>query len=283
MARPRMTLHDEAIRRMAPTSTTFEIAEALGISRGAVSRSLIAQGVSFKQSLTTKGSSKLDPHAAEIQQLYEGGCSLTELTQKFDCDWVTLRRFMQSHGIETRKSWSRNPSGKALVTLPAETVQEMVKQYTAQDKTLQDLAEAYGLCKVSVRKLLRNAGVTLRPAHCRRKTGDEKLTTVLQRNYGIDVTGYHQMLEAQQHHCAICGCEASDPVRNKGKSRFCVDHDHQTGRVRGLLCAICNYGVGHFQDDPVLVRKAATYLESYSTTPCLPPVSDEATSTSPKE
>ena len=55
----------------------------------------------------------------------------------------------------------------------------------------------------------------------------------------------------QLSECIICGIETK-PV---------VDHDHQTGKVRGGLCSNCNLGLGHFKDNPELLRLAALYLE----------------------
>lgn len=61
-------------------------------------------------------------------------------------------------------------------------------------------------------------------------------------------------LLAQHDTCAICG---GDKWGHKGPV---VDHDHATGRVRGILCGNCNMGLGRFRDDPELVRAAADYL-----------------------
>lgn len=65
------------------------------------------------------------------------------------------------------------------------------------------------------------------------------------------------MLLAQQGRCAIC--KSADPKTNKVKT-WCVDHDHKTGRVRGLLCTMCNRGLGFFGDKQRLLERAAQYL-----------------------
>lgn len=64
------------------------------------------------------------------------------------------------------------------------------------------------------------------------------------------------MFDQQNGRCAIC--ESADP--GAGKSRFAVDHDHVTGRVRGLLCNPCNKGLGMFQDSPMRLKRAAEYV-----------------------
>ena len=80
----------------------------------------------------------------------------------------------------------------------------------------------------------------------------------LKSNYGITVEQYDEMYEAQDGCCAICG----NP--EQGAKRFHVDHDHETGEVRALLCHLCNVGIGHFRDDPELLQAAIEYLEVHN-------------------
>jgi len=62
--------------------------------------------------------------------------------------------------------------------------------------------------------------------------------------------------------CAGCGATGSyhGPTRREGN--LTVDHDHITGRVRGLLCHACNRVVGEAHDDPVILRRLAAYIEA---------------------
>lgn len=76
----------------------------------------------------------------------------------------------------------------------------------------------------------------------------------LRRNFGIGTPEYEALLKAQGGRCAICG----RPPR-KGSSLH-VDHDHETGEVRGLLCFRCNGGLGQFAEDAERLQFAAEYL-----------------------
>lgn len=78
----------------------------------------------------------------------------------------------------------------------------------------------------------------------------------LQRLYGITPDDYVTLFRAQEGACAIC----HKPETVEGRS-LAVDHDHETGEVRGLLCFRCNTALGKFNDDPQLLRAAAAYLE----------------------
>lgn len=64
---------------------------------------------------------------------------------------------------------------------------------------------------------------------------------------------FKQMLKKQDNKCAICGKEET-------KRRMSVDHCHKTGKVRGLLCQLCNTSLGGFKDDVAILKKAIKYL-----------------------
>ena len=83
------------------------------------------------------------------------------------------------------------------------------------------------------------------------------LPKYLNKTYGITVETFLKMLDAQNGACAIC-----EKICVTGE-RLCVDHDHETGQVRGLLCRKCNSAIGMFDDEPVLVERALQYLAYY--------------------
>lgn len=82
------------------------------------------------------------------------------------------------------------------------------------------------------------------------------------RKYGLTREDYAEMLAAQDGVCALC--DNPETMTREGAVRLlAVDHDHETGAVRALLCARCNAGLGNFDDDPVALRAAALYLEEH--------------------
>ena len=73
----------------------------------------------------------------------------------------------------------------------------------------------------------------------------------LKRKYGLTLQEFDELLASQGGGCAICGNPNADNV----------DHDHVTGRVRGILCWNCNVGVGQFEDDIERLIAATSYLD----------------------
>lgn len=69
---------------------------------------------------------------------------------------------------------------------------------------------------------------------------------------------FEKLLTEQEGKCAICKKEL---VLDGGKAGMHTDHDHKTSKVRGLLCAKCNRGLGCFDDNPGFLTEAIKYLE----------------------
>src|SRR6185369_3832400 len=86
------------------------------------------------------------------------------------------------------------------------------------------------------------------------RRGKSKRWSSIKHNYGILPEHYQAMLEYQGGVCAIC--------RNAPTEHLCVDHCHDTGRIRGLLCRKCNTGLGCYEDDAELMDMAIKYLRA---------------------
>ena len=85
----------------------------------------------------------------------------------------------------------------------------------------------------------------------------------LASRYGITSADYDALLIQQNSCCGICGRHADAVPRRKQDVRgLHVDHDHDTGLVRGLLCLNCNGGLGQLQDSPSILRAALRYLDA---------------------
>ncbi len=82
--------------------------------------------------------------------------------------------------------------------------------------------------------------------------------TSLKRIYGISLKEWQKMFDEQDGCCASCGEHQADLSRT-----LCVDHDHDTGKVRGLVCRQCNLALGLLKDDPEVVAKLLEYICEY--------------------
>ena len=83
----------------------------------------------------------------------------------------------------------------------------------------------------------------------------------LKINYGISISDYDVMFDEQSGCCAICNTNIQEATLGPG-AHFAVDHNHDTGVVRGLLCMACNIMLGKARDNPDILRAGADYLES---------------------
>lgn len=74
----------------------------------------------------------------------------------------------------------------------------------------------------------------------------------LKSKYGLTIEQYEELLSKSNHQCQMC--EATE--------NLCVDHDHETNEVRGILCKTCNTGIGFLKHNKEILNKGIEYLES---------------------
>ena len=162
----------------------------------------------------------------------------------------------------------------------APSVTEYIVKHYADGDTLTKLAKAFGISHPTIIRILRDNGISPRrtwaktvrtcrycnvekdvsafyykkyvckkciPAHYLKKGYSLK-------KYGITYDDYLNMLDAQDNRCAICNDEFI--------KRPYIDHDHETGRVRGLLCGGCNAVLGRFKDKEATLLWAIEYLKA---------------------
>lgn len=86
-------------------------------------------------------------------------------------------------------------------------------------------------------------------------TKEKKRDLILRSTYGITLAEFNQMAIDQDYKCAICGKER----------RLVVDHSHETGKIRALLCLNCNSGIGLLEDSIDLLQIAQQYLRRFET------------------
>lgn len=107
------------------------------------------------------------------------------------------------------------------------------------------------------------ANARSRAHHAKHKHKPEYLTKRLdsyyKRQYKLTFEERLTLIKAQDYKCAICGTTLLD----RGTHTH-TDHDHDTGKVRGILCTNCNRGLGHFQDNEEFLMAAIKYLQAHT-------------------
>ena len=110
--------------------------------------------------------------------------------------------------------------------------------------------------------------------HAKRKENGKAWASILMFNHGISTQDYMRLLASQNGVCAICG----KPCRTG--HRLSIDHDHKTGKIRGLLCGSCNLFVGQLEDTRLesglaYLKRPETSLFSHFSSKKLPPRFDK--------
>ena len=89
---------------------------------------------------------------------------------------------------------------------------------------------------------------------------EKKRWYILRHRYQIEKLEFFELIVKQDNACAIC-LKPFDFSKEINYQQACVDHDHVTGNIRGLLCRGCNFGIGYFFDSSDWIRSALTYVE----------------------
>jgi DNA-directed RNA polymerase subunit RPC12/RpoP len=162
---------------------------------------------------------------SQIVQLYlTNDYSQSQLGDMYGVSYAAIHKILNKNGIPGRKSWAQTD---------------------------------YRVCSRCGRKLSISEFYRNKDYWCKECYSDyyhkNKNTDRLYAKYDMTEDDYLEMFEKQNGKCAICGKEVVD-------ERLFVDHNHDTGEVRGLLCRNCNAGIGFLKDDIDLLRSAIKYL-----------------------
>lgn len=126
--------------------------------------------------------------------------------------------------------------------------------------------EPYSVPIIPDEQLFARFGIPYWAEQSRDKKFRKQKNQNLQQKYGITIDQYEWMLAKNAGLCWICN--RPEERKRHQKARYLealyVDHDHQTGMIRGLLCRKCNTGVGYFQDDAARMLAAIAYLDQWN-------------------
>lgn len=247
---PKPRLNEHHVAQVAELLTAHKMVDAAG-KLGVTAQTL--RKFVRKHGLQPRGQ-VLFVASSEAVKAYQDGATIEELSKQEGVDRTTLRNALVRQGVVIRKEWSRTKG-----PLPKDADVDHMAALLSKGMTLRDIGRETGFSYTTVRKYLNARGIEVRRRKAERPNPRNAL---LAREYGISGAVEQQMLIKQGGRCAICGVTPDSP-RNHGKTVLCVDHDHITGKVRGLLCATCNMGLSYFRDQREVLQSCARYLEAH--------------------
>jgi len=179
-----------------------------------------------------------DQEKKNIIDEYKGGRTLRDIGVSIGVSWMTVKRVLEDHRIPRRSPGRRRSFPKERKctickrSKPLESFVKEARQYSG-----------YGyICKACHQIRMKKYSIT---------------------KFGIAQKKFEQMLTAQGEGCVICGRKFGHKKGRSGlPTRLVIDHEHKTGKIRGLLCSRCNSGIGIFEEKIELLEAAIKYLES---------------------
>lgn len=166
---------------------------------------------------------------------YVAGMSQKEIAAKYQIHRGTIRSALRREGVE-RRSTAYDPNRRC--------------QHCGERKPLEEF--------YADKRKAGGRGYNCKP--CCAIIHQNRSIRLKSRDYGVPEDVLRSMYEAQRNLCAICNKPCAS------RRRLAVDHDHETGRVRALLCGRCNGGLGLFGDNPHLLEAAAAYIRKWDAT-----------------
>ena len=195
------------------------------------------------------------PGSAALQSLmkeYRNRATLSELGAKYSVSDETIRRALKEGKCTMRGS------GKP-VAFEGSALRLLVKEYQS-GAVIPELADKYNVHPKTISRALKKGVCTMRvgrePGKPRWHWTAKQKRQRLKDSYGLTPESVEELWDEQNRRCAICG----KPIPKEGRGMF-IDHDHDTGKVRGLLCQHCNMGLGMFRDDVSNLQNAIEYLQ----------------------
>jgi hypothetical protein len=172
------------------------------------------------------------------------GCKETKPLSEFywnKLGWYT--RCKACSGIKGKYTWWRGEPTKKCSTCHCE---KELKDFPTHSYTKSG-------CRSECKTCAAKKGLIYKSQH-----QVESVAAARKRKYGITKTDFDKLLIIADNKCQICGTYFDAKVVPH------IDHSHETGAVRGILCRACNSGIGFLQDNPILVARALSYLRPTS-------------------
>jgi hypothetical protein len=180
-----------------------------------------------------------DSEIRAIIAKYNGGATLRQLGERYSVSRMRIKRMLESHNVPMRQPGRRQ-------------ITSLSERKCWKCKTVKEIAKF-------MRSKRQPSGYDYTCKSCRKQWNRENS---LKKTYGITVELYAAMVAEQGGHCAICG-QPESRFRGSCAIELAVDHCHNSGLVRGLLCGRCNTALGLMRDDVQVLQKAIDYLSKF--------------------
>ena len=200
-----------------------------------------------------------DVRTEDITRLYEKGKPISWVAEQLKCSenlvWLRLKKL----GLSRNPRQAALGKPKATVCINGHDLSDPASYRIARNR-----GQIFRRCKACAKEQQRRSYKKNKvKIYARLKAWYKKnpmkrsayeRNSRLKYDYGITSEDFEKMRQAQNGVCAICHCVP--------EGNLSVDHDHKTGKIRGLLCMNCNAGLGNLRDNLILVLNAAEYLKN---------------------